>query len=75
MKAKCAVSFEYQMRAPETWEGEVEGFTAPPIVRRATEAAIKAIKPRNWSSMVIVIKERTGVENESEESTIISESI
>ncbi len=69
MKAKCSVTFEFDVRSPETWRGEVEGTAASTICRRAVERANEELKPRNWSSMVCVILEREGVKQEEEDQT------
>lgn len=64
MKAKCSVTFEFEMRAPQTWTGELEATTAGPILNRAVRAAMRELRPRNWSSLVAVITERSGVVKE-----------
>ena len=65
IKAKCKVTYEYETRAPDTWAGAVAGSTSATIVARATRIASKKLKPRNWSSMNVVILERSGVKKES----------
>jgi len=65
MIAKCAVTFEFESRPPETWRGSIEGGSAAAIVRRATDAAAKELKPRLWTSMVCCILDRDhSTENE-----------
>lgn len=67
MKAQVSVTFEFETRAPQTWEGNITATAAPTIVARGIRKAMKVMKPRNWSSMVAVIKERSGVIAESTE--------
>lgn len=67
MIAKCAVTFEFEMRAPLTWRGEVEATNVWTIVGRATRLAVKELRPRSWSSVVCVILERAGDEDTSSE--------
>ncbi len=67
MKAKCAVTFEFESRAPLTWRGETKGASAATICRRAIAIAAKELQPRNWSSMNCCILERDNVKSEEEE--------
>ena len=64
MRAKCSVTFEFDVRAPVTWKGEMEGEAAHTVGLRAIREAQKVLQPRNWSSMVFVILERDNVEKE-----------
>ena len=66
MKAKCAVTFEFAGRAAMTWRGEVEGSALPTVVRRAADKANKNLRPRNWSSLVVVILERDDFKEDEE---------
>ncbi len=66
MKMKCAVTFEFPLRQPLTWRGEIEGNQPETVVRRAVAQARTELSPRNWSSLVCVILEREGVESEEE---------
>lgn len=67
MIAKCKVTFEYEVRPPDTWSGKISATGPHTIVGRATKKAATEIKPRNWTSMVVVITERSGNVSESTE--------
>lgn len=58
MKAKVSVSFEFPVRPPVTWTGEVEAKHPSTIVRRAVEEAQQALAPRFWTSLVVLVSER-----------------
>ncbi len=58
MTCKVAVTFEYPVRAPETWRGEITAISPAKVVWRAVHAAKLALKPNQWSSLVVVILER-----------------
>lgn len=64
MKAKCIVTFEYEIRPPDTWRGTVEGTSPSTIMNRAVRTATNKLRPRNWTSSVAVILERTGTVHE-----------
>lgn len=68
MTARCKVTFEYEVRPPDTWEGKVVATSPTTIVSRAVKKAQEKLKPRNWQSLVVVILERTGTVSESTES-------
>lgn len=67
MKCLCAVTFEFDRRAPVTWHGTIEGWSAHTIVHRAVEQAHQTLAPRGWSSLNCVILERQGRDVESPE--------
>ena len=71
MKAQCAVTFEFSVREPQTWKGEVIGSSAATVCRRAIDKASKELKPRNWASMNCVILDRDDVKAETEEEKIV----
>jgi hypothetical protein len=60
MKVKCRVTFEFDIRQPRTWNGEVEGSSTSTLARRAVDAAYKEMRPRNWISFTLVVLERFG---------------
>ena len=64
MKARCKVTFEFELRPPETWEGQIEGGVASTIFSRAVRAAQDALLPRLWTSVVAVIVSRDQVEEQ-----------
>lgn len=67
MKAKCSVTFEYEVRHPETWKGTVKATAPNTVVSRAVRMAMRKLHPRNWSSLVVVILERDDVTSEDPE--------
>ena len=58
MKAQCEVTFEFQLKAPLTWKGTIEGIAASTVISRAVRVAKKELRPNNWSSLIVVILER-----------------
>jgi hypothetical protein len=56
-----SVTFEFPERAPVTHRGVIEATTAAAASARAIRAAQKILKPKNWSSLVFVILERSSV--------------
>ena len=57
MKCSASVTFEYPLRAPETWTGDgLEGQSPAPIARRALATAKKSLRPRGWTSLVVVLQ-------------------
>lgn len=58
MKVRYAVTFEFDTRPPVTQEGTVEAGQPHACMARATKAAQKALRPREWSSCVCVLLER-----------------
>ena len=57
MIAKCAVTFEYDRRPPQTWRGDVAGRRAATLMYRAITAATNVIHPTQWTSVVCCILE------------------
>lgn len=53
---KVSVTFEYAQRAPETWRGEFNTGLPSNGARLGLKAARAAIKPRGWSSAVVVLE-------------------
>jgi hypothetical protein len=60
---RYSVSFEYPERPSDTHRGYVKAGSTAAGVRRAAEAAEKALRPRNWTSMVVCVLERAPVEH------------
>ena len=58
MTVKYAVTFEFDERPPVTHRGAVEGTQVNVCVSRATRAAQAALRPKGWSSVVVVLLER-----------------
>jgi hypothetical protein len=58
VKVRYSVTFEFEMRSPVTHRGTVAGSSGATCVARAGRLAQKALKPVNWSSMVVVLLER-----------------
>lgn len=58
MKARYAVTFEFETRPPITHRGTVEGWSASTCTRRAVEEAQRALRPVLWCSMDCVLLER-----------------
>ena len=58
MTVTFAVTFEFDSRAPLTHRGTVLGSSGATCVARAARIAQKALRPVNWSSMVVVLLER-----------------
>ena len=58
MTVRYAVTFEFDQRPPVTHRGTVAASQVGTCVRRATEEAQKALTPREWTSMVVVLLER-----------------
>ena len=67
MRAKCAVTFEFDRRAPVTWRGEVSAFGVQTLVSRAVKQAKRDLHPARWSSMNVVVLERLDEEEEQDE--------
>ena len=63
MTGSVAVTFEFETRPPQTWRGTVSGPGARALVSRAVVVAKKALKPRNWTSLVVCILERGDAED------------
>lgn len=56
-KMKTTVTFEYETRAPETWQSSDIAASSPQtFASKGIRAARKAIKPRGWTSLVVVIE-------------------
>ena len=53
---RYAVTFEYQLDAPETVRGEIDVSNPSLGVRRAFEAAKRAYPHRRWSSVVVLLE-------------------
>jgi hypothetical protein len=53
-----AVTFEFDERPPVTHRGTVTAGQVHVCVARATRMAKKALRPKNWSSMVVVLLDR-----------------
>lgn len=54
-KADFSVTFEFETRQPETLRGVVEGASASSLTAKAVRAAYRAIKPRNYTSVVALV--------------------
>lgn len=57
MTVTYAVTFEFPERPPVTHRGTVAARQAHVCVARATRIAKKALRPRGWSSLVVVLLE------------------
>lgn len=64
MRAKYAVTFEFETRAPETHRGVVSAGQAGTCMSRAVRKAQATLKPKNWTSMVCVLLERLDPKDE-----------
>ena len=60
MKAKYAVTFKFDLRAPVTHRGRVAASSGATCVARAVREAQKALRPVGWASLVCVLLEREG---------------
>ncbi len=49
-----SVSFEFETRSPLTHKGTVKALTAGTGAARAAREAQKALRPREWTSFVVV---------------------
>jgi hypothetical protein len=58
MKVRYAATFEFDTLPPTTHRGVVEAVSAATCVARATREANKALRPRYWTSYVVVLLER-----------------
>ncbi len=58
MTVRYAVTFEFETRPPLTHRGVMRASGEAVCARRAIQAAKKACKPVNWTSMNIVLLER-----------------
>ena len=58
VRVNYAVTFEFPERPPVTHRGTVEAGQAHVCIARATQIAKKALKPRGWSSLVVVLLEQ-----------------
>jgi|HubBroStandDraft_2_1064218.scaffolds.fasta_scaffold63021_4 hypothetical protein len=57
-----SVTFEYEARPPDTLRGTSSGGTGRGTAARAVREAQKALKPRGWSSFVVLVA-KAGVLN------------
>lgn len=58
MTLNCSVTFEFKRLPPTTHKTTVVGATVGTCVRRALQNAQKALRPVNWTSLVVVVLER-----------------
>jgi hypothetical protein len=58
MRVNYAVTFEFAERPPVTHRGIVEAGREHVCVARAAKAARAALRPINWTSLVVVLLER-----------------
>lgn len=58
MTCNYSVTFEYELRPPQTHRGTVSGGKTWTLVQRATKEAQKALKPVGWSSCLCVLLDR-----------------
>ncbi len=54
-RVKWAVTFEYEMNAPETAHGELAFLNVGNAARQALKSAKQQFPRRNWSSVVILL--------------------
>jgi hypothetical protein len=50
-----SVTFEYAQRAPDTWRGDVNTDLPSNGARLGLKAARAALKPRGWTSVVLLL--------------------
>jgi len=55
MKLDYSVTFEFATRPPETHRGVVEGGAPATCASRAVRMAGKAVRPRQWTSVVCLL--------------------
>lgn len=55
MKVEFAVTFEFEMRPPETIRGVIEASNPATVASRAIRLARRTIHPRKWTSVVCVL--------------------
>lgn len=70
MRIRAAVTYEYQLRAPDTYRGEFVAARSTTCCRRALEAASEKYPNAHWTSLVVLLErldEVEEVEGESEE--------
>lgn len=60
-----AVTFEYETRQPDTLRGTATSGTGRGTAARAAREAQKAIKPRGWISMVVLVA-KAGILNKAD---------
>lgn len=56
LKCKYSISFEFDIQAPITERGIVEGSSVKTVVKRALIEAIERNPNTMWASMVIVLE-------------------
>jgi hypothetical protein len=60
---KASVTFEYEMRQPDTAVIErIEAVNPNTIASRAIREARKRTKPKNWTSLVVVLERQESAE-------------
>ena len=62
MTVRYAVTWEYATRAPETHRGTITAGQPHTCMAGAVKAAKKALRPREWTSVVCVLLERLDYE-------------
>jgi hypothetical protein len=63
MRADVSVTYEFDTVAPKNHRARsVEAASVPSVTRKAVNEARRALKPRGWSSVVIVINRLDGDE-------------
>jgi hypothetical protein len=58
VQVRYSVTFEFDTQPPTTHRGTVAASQVGTCVARAVKEARKALRPRNWSSVVCVLLER-----------------
>ncbi len=64
MTATVTVTFEFELRSPQTWSGKVEAYSVETLARRGVDRAYKQLRPRAWMSVICVISERSDFKSE-----------
>ena len=60
LRARYAVSFEFDTKPPLTTSGELSALKAPTVVARAVRKAILEHPQQVWRSLVVVLERQDG---------------
>ena len=63
---KASVTFEYETRQPDTWKGDIGEGSPSGATSRAVRVAKKALSPRGWMSIVVVLNRQEVVDTPKE---------
>jgi hypothetical protein len=66
VKVRYSVTFEFLTLPPATHRGIVDGSSPATCAARAAREARKALRPRNWASLVVCLLERLDAAGEAE---------